>query len=170
MKLPTTKTILLVLSILFIAQIVGCVKTNYRYNKDVQNHWVLADRSSTIPEKTRHIDDFVKALDGLGFKGRYDALFLQEPTVSFDHNLDALKSLQQRLREIQTLDPNSFQYNTAIQQITAQEQGEAMELLGVFEGIYFMEHFILGWSWVGLSIGIILLIGICVCGFKLIGP
>ncbi len=153
-------TTFIICSLLLVAQIIGSVKTNYRYNNTVYNHWVLADRSSTIQEKSRHIDDFVKALDGCGFKGRYDAFFLKEPTVSFDRNLDALKSLQQRLRDIETMDPNSFQYNTAIQQIAAQEQGEAHEMLGVFWGIYFLEHFIWGWDWIGVLTFFVLLIGI----------
>jgi hypothetical protein len=48
--------------------------------------------------------------------------------------LEAVKTLAERLDQIKKLDPNSFEYNTAIQQITGQEQGEAEVIT---QNIYF---------------------------------
>lgn len=44
------------------------------------------------------------------------------------------------------MDANSFQYNTAIQQITQQEQGEAIDMLSVFQGCWYKENYILLWG------------------------
>jgi hypothetical protein len=48
-------------------------------------------------------------------------IFKHAPSNSFNYNLTALKSLRDRLNQIRGMDPNSFQYQTAIHQITEQE-------------------------------------------------
>jgi hypothetical protein len=77
---------------------------------------------------------------------------------SFDMNFDALKTLQVRLHEIEKMDITSFQYQTAIQQITSQEQGDAMSMLTVFEGTWFKENHFLLWGWVCSTLVIILIV------------
>ena len=42
----------------------------------------------------------------------------------------------------------SFEYQTAIQQITAQEQGEAQAMLEVFSGIWWKNNYIFLWDWI----------------------
>lgn len=49
------------------------------------------------------------------------------------------------------MDANFFQYNTAIQQITQQEQGEAIDMLSVFQGCWYKENYILLWDWIGCT-------------------
>ena len=44
----------------------------------------------------------------------------------------------------------SFEYQTAIQQITAQEQGEAQAMLEVFSGIWWKNNYIFLWEWVAV--------------------
>ena len=46
------------------------------------------------------------------------------------------------------MDPSSFQYNTAIEQITKQEQGEASAMSGVLYGCYALQSYPLGWGWI----------------------
>jgi len=121
---------------------------HYNYNRDYQSSWDLAEKASTIPQKLEYIQQFVNVLEVSPMRGKHDALFFPTPDNSFEENLKALKSLQSRLIEIREMNPNSFEYNTAIQQITGQEQGEAQEMLSIFSGTWWIvNHFFL-WNWV----------------------
>jgi hypothetical protein len=127
----------------------------YQYNNSYDNLWTLADRSSTIVAKRDYISSFVKALENGKAKGDftdYNAIWLKTPMNNFNKNLDALKTLASRLDEIQGMDPNSFQYNTAIQQITGQEQGEAKELIHVFQGCWLLKMHPFVWEWIGMLV------------------
>jgi hypothetical protein len=150
---------LLVLFFIVLLVDIGCtIKANYEYEKKIESYWALADKASSIPKKLEGIDKFVIALDNAGMKGEYNALILSTPNNSFDANFDALKSLQTRMHEIEHMDVNSFQYQTALSQITEQEQGQAHAMLSVFKGTYWKAHYILLWDWIG-TINWILCIG-----------
>lgn len=145
---------------LLISSIIYGVTCNYRYEKEISSYWNLADKSSTITKKAEYIDKFVAAMEKQSFIGKYNAIFTKTADNSFDENFQALKTLQQRLHEISDMDVTSFQYQTAIQQITEQEQGEAYLMLNVFKGIYIKDNYFLLWNWVcGLQV-ILCLIGI----------
>jgi len=139
---------------LFLAIIItyGQVAANYNYQKRYSYHWHLADKSSTIVAKENHINAFVKALKDGKARGDFsenNAIFLKTPDNSFDANYAAVETLASRLKEIQQMDPRSFEYNTAIQQITAQEQGEADRLMSVFYGCYELSNYFYIWGWIG---------------------
>lgn len=72
---------------------------------------------------------------------------LQTSDNNFSTNVIVLGTLVDRLKEIQGMNPNSFEYNTAIQQITAQEQGEAHRMLLVFEHCWDMASYPIMWGW-----------------------
>ena len=148
----------IVCSILIIGRITTRVIAKYNYSKDIESQWELADKCSTIADKAVYMDNFVTALDNAGLDGQFNAIFLKTPSNSFDLNYKAVKSLQTRLKEISKMDITSFEYQTAIQQITQQEQGEACGMLKVFKGVYIKEHYPLLWNWVGITTGILLLI------------
>lgn len=146
---------------ILIWQTVLSVRGNYEYEAAIAAEWSLADKSSTIPAKKEHLDKFVAALEGQGFQGQYNAIIYPTPDNSFDTNLAALKTLQGRLHEIEKMDVTSFQYQTAIQQITAQEQGEAQKMLQVFEGVWWKTHHFMAWDWIQIIwvlFGLLLLI------------
>lgn len=126
------------------------VRGYYEYTREIGSFWDLADRASTIPQKAHYIDNFVAALESQGFDGEHNAVLFPTPENSFDKNLEALKSLQGRLREIEKMDVTSFQYQTAIQQITAQEQGEAGAMLNVFSGVWWKRRHFIVWDWMVL--------------------
>lgn len=163
--MKTFLTILAASVLLLIVWIVAYLRADYYYEANVQSEWELADKSSTIPAKREHLDRFVATLERQNLQGRYDALIFPTPNNSFDANFAALKTLQSRLQEIEGMDVKSFEYQTAIQQITAQEQGEAQSMLKTFFGAWMLrEHFLL-WDWVGVSIVIFLSLAIIVAGF-----
>jgi len=139
----------LISAVAFIALSVTTVVGHYQFERDYLSSWNLADKSSTIAEKSAYIDKFVTTLETSNLQGQYNAILLTTPDNSFDLNLEALKSLQLRLKEIQTMNITSFEYQTAIQQITAQEQGEAHQMLGVFEGVWWKTNHFMLWEWVG---------------------
>jgi hypothetical protein len=144
-------TILLITGIIIIC---GCIVNNisgrYSYERNFNSFWNLADKSSTLEAKREYIGKFITALSKGNFEGKYNAVFLTTPDNSFDMNFKALNTLYQRLDEIKTMNPSSFEYQTAIQQITAQEQGEAEPMLAVFRGIWWKENHFFLWDWMGL--------------------
>ena len=101
------------------------------YETKVESNWDLAEKASTIEQKSEYIDKYVASIDTNKLKGTYNAIFFPTPSNSFDENFKAVQSLQKRLKEISTMDVESFAYQTAIQQITQQEQAEAKEANGV---------------------------------------
>jgi hypothetical protein len=127
------------------------VKANYKLEKDIMCNWELADKASTITQKSEYIDKFVKSLEDQKYQGTYNAIVFQTPNNSFDENMKALKSLQSRLHEIQEMNPSSFEYQTAIQQITQQEQGEAQEMLSELKGLWFKNNYPFLWDWICLT-------------------
>lgn len=144
------------------------VRAHYEYEREVKASWTLADKSSTIPAKRQHLDKFVSILENQGLNGRYNALMYPTADNSFDANVTALKTLQQRLHEIEGMDIRSFEYQTAIQQITAQEQGEAQAMLEVFEGTWYLKNHFLMWDYVSILIFILLGATAVVSGFILL--
>lgn len=124
--------------------IVGC----YQIEKNIFSYWNIADKASTIEKKSEYIDKFVEAIEKQNFEGKYNALVLTTPDNGYEYNFIALKSFQDRLRQIENMDIKSFEYQTAIQQITSQEQGEAAPMLKVFQGLWWKENHIMLWNWI----------------------
>ena len=149
--------------ILFAGQIKGCVKSEFKFENRFLSSWSLADKSSTIDAKSQYIDKFVA--DIISNKEEfadYDAVWLKTPNNSFENNLNALVSLKNRLSEIKGMDPTSFQYNTAIQQITQQEQGEAGGMISVIQGCWDLHNYSSVWNWIGFCFTIFSLVLIIV--------
>lgn len=159
-------------AVLTIWMIVTQVVSTYRFEKNYSQLWELADKSSTIPAKQQYISKFVSALEAGYANGefsRHDAIWLTTPNNSFEANLTALKSLASRLEEIQGMNPSSFEYNTAIQQITAQEQGESRQLLNVINGCYELKNYPIIWKWIGGTLCVVvavLAVGACIWLFE----
>ena len=127
----------------------------YKYNNEIESYWRLADKSSTISKKIEGIDKYIAALENPILQGKHNAIFLTTPDNSFDANFEALKSLQQRLHDIEKMDVKSFEYQTAMQQLTGQEMGEANDMINTFKSIWWKEHHIMLWNWIGTT-GILL--------------
>ena len=161
--MKTGGILLLVGSIVFsVIWIFVAVGVNAEWQTKIGANWTLADKSSTIAEKSDYINKFVVALEGAKLEGTNDALFFPTPNNSFDLNLKALKTLQARLETIKTMKQDSFEYQTAIQQITAQEQGEAQEMLSVLQGSWYKVNHYLLWNSLIFLFGIIF---ICIMFF-----
>lgn len=146
--------------IVFVCMAIGGCNAHYGYIRQIENYWTLADRSSTIEAKSDYIDKFVEAIEKSNM-AEYNAILLPTPENSLKNNLDALKTLRDRLHQIKTMNPSSFEYNQAIQQITAQEQGEAKELLLNIDGCWTKANYLYLWDWVGVCLFVFgLLVGI----------
>lgn len=152
-------------SIMITASVITCIIADYSYKNNYASYWELADKSSTIEKKQEYIDKFVEALKSAGLEGEHNAVWLTTPDNSFDRNIEALESLQLRLNEIKTMDIRSFEYQTAIQQITAQEQGEAQAMIKTLKGIWWKKHHFFTWSWLLpcniLFCIVVIIIGLC---------
>lgn len=148
--------------------LVRAVSANNEYANKIQNHWTLADRASTIEAKREHIKSFVNAIENSNIQDEHDAIFFENPENSAFHNLEAVKSLAQRLDQIKDMNPSSFEYQTAIQQITAQEQGEAQNMLRVLENCWMKKYHWFYWK-AGIIIMIVIFGIMAILGIMLMG-
>jgi hypothetical protein len=137
------------------------VYADYIFEKNYMYAWNLSDKASTIEAKAKYINEFVTCIESNRSEfASHAVVFLKTPNNSFNCNLDAIKTLRDRLETIKTMKENSFEYQSAIQQITAQEQGQAHELISIFESCYILQSFPMIWEWKGFLwfIGFITLI------------
>ena len=132
--------------VLIAVYVVGNLRVAAQYENQLGGYWTLSVRASSLPLKLQYLNQFVAAVDSAHLSGHNAVLF---PTVQNDvgQNIGTLKSLQQRLNEIQTMDVMSFQYQQAIAQITAQEQGEAEAMLSDIAGTWCLEYHPWLWAW-----------------------
>jgi hypothetical protein len=112
----------------------------------VDAYWSLSDKASTLDQKSAYLDQYVSGIEGQTFAPNNATIFPTANTA-FAQNLIALKSLQGRMHQIKGMDESSFAYQTAIQQITAQEQGEAQALTSTLEGCWMLQHHPMLWGW-----------------------
>jgi len=154
-------TILVILSVtfLFIFSFFYYYYAIYKWNKMVKSYWDLADKSSTLEAKSYYIDQFVEALENLKL-AEYSTILFKTPNNNVRKNLEALKTLQLRLRKAKQMNINSFEYQKAIEQITAQEQGEAKEMIDVIHQGWLLANYPLFWVWSAIFIFVL----ICVMG------
>ena len=168
MGLKTIGSLLICFSLLLAALIiVSDIRIGYKFEKKYGSYWELADRSSTLEAKEQYITQFVDALEkNNGDFAVHNALFLKTPQNAFENNVEALITLRDRLKEVKGMNKTSFEYQTAIQQITAQEQGEADLLMDDIKSAYYLEQNIFTWEWVEafslLMLGIIFWVGVII--------
>ena len=117
------------------------------YSNFAGSYWELSDKASTLQQKSTYLDQYVAALKTPGKFAPNNAAIFPTPNNSFDQNMVALLSLQGRMHEIQGMDAQSFAYQTAISQITAQEQGEAHGMTSTFEGCWYLQNHWFLWGW-----------------------
>jgi len=117
----------------------------YTFDKIALSYWKLADKSSTLEAKSYYIDKFVESLENLKFS-EYNAIFFKTPNNNVRKNLETLKTLQNRLKKAKQMDVNSFEYQKAIEQITAQEQGEAKGMIDTIKGGWKLANYPLFWK------------------------
>lgn len=142
-----------VLALIFL--IIQELRATYRWERDIGSYWTLADKQSTIAAKAVYIEKFVVAIEKEKITG-YNAVIFKTPDNDVSKNVEALKTLRDRLNEIKNLNPESFAYQTAIQQITAQEQGEAQGMISQIQGCWLLHNgYWYVWNWIG---------GILICG------
>lgn len=142
-----TGFLLIILCIVFIS-IRSCHRLNAEaeYNTKIGSNWELGERASTISQKKEYIHNYADALKASNLTGLNANLIYETPDASFDNNMIALQSLCDRLDSIATMDEGSFEYQTAIQQITQQEQAEAGAMTEVFYDCWLREYHYSFWN------------------------
>lgn len=167
MKIASGSLVILFAVGAFIGLIITTVQANYNWDSQYGSQWSLGVKASTIAQKSDYIDKFVAALDSSGLSGTQNTLFWPTPDNNFDENMKALKSLQKRLHDIQGMNENDFAYQSAIQQITAQEQDDNTKVLDELEGAWWKVHYPFLWNPfynIAIVIGlfILLIVGVAV--------
>lgn len=122
------------------------------YTNTVQGNWDMADRASTIKQKSEYMDKFISAVESSELEGLNSSYWYPTIESDFDQNFLALKSLQTRLHEIDSMDVTSFAYQTAIQQITEQEQGLAHTMLDHIKSCWIQKNYYGYWNPVSVFI------------------
>lgn len=162
--MKTCITIVIVMTLFSLWLIIHAININYVYNRDILYHWRLADKSSTIEAKYEHLSQFIMAFDTNKLNGTYNAIVFKTPDNYFNANYQALNTLVIRLWQIKDMDMNTFQYQTAIQQITDQEQGEADIMLKQLKGCWYLaNHYFLLWKYIFAAEIILLVIAYVFC-------
>ena len=158
-------TLIIIGVLLGVGYFLGNIYAGYKYTNDYSSQWSLADKSSTIQAKADYINSFVSKIEANKNQfADHDAIILKTQDNSFENNLNALKTLRDRLKTISTMNESDFAYQTAIQQITAQEQGEAQALLAVIQGSYYLRTYPVYWGWIQ-EITLAIIFGIIALGF-----
>jgi len=111
---------------LLVFHVIREIYTNYKCDRDLLSYWNLSNKASTLKQKSLYLDEFVANLEAAHLSGN-NALLLKTPDNSYDQNIITLKSLQSRMEEIKGMDVRSFEYQQAMYQISAQEEGVSME-------------------------------------------
>ena len=119
-----------------------CVYANFNWENNVYSNWTLSDKSSTLQAKSDYMDKFVLALQSNNLADN-SALIWKTADTDCQKNVDAVKTLRDRLTQIKGMDETSFQYQQAIQQITAQEQGQADGMIATLHSCYQKTHYYL---------------------------
>jgi len=129
------------------------VKEHYDFKTNYKSYWELSDRSSTLQAKEQYISQFVEQINLNKDKfAEYNAVIFKTPQSGFENNLKAVETLRDRLISIQGMNETDFAYQTAIQQVTEQEQGEAQSMLSDIEGCFTLKNYPIIWEWYGLIV------------------
>lgn len=137
------------------------VSANYEYSNTIGSYWELSDKSSTLIQKSTYLDKYVTSLETAKLAVN-NAIIFPTPNNNVEQNMIALKSLQGRMHQIHNMDEQSFAYQTAIQQITAQEQGEGHKLIDTFKGAWFLANYPSLWGWIDGVIWLCIVVSIII--------
>lgn len=162
-RIIVCSALILFVAIFCAVSISQCVSASMEWNERVGYAWDMADKSSTLTEKSKYIDEYISRLKDVEHE-EYGAIVYKIKSNRYDLNLKALETLGQRLKQVQKLDVNSFAYQTAIQQITAQEQGEAQNMIKVFYNAFILKKYWWAFSTVQAWVWVIFTIVFLVCG------
>ena len=152
---------LIISSILLAVTVINFISMKNEWIDLHGNHWTMAERASTIEAKTEKVTKFYQSI----MENRQDfssssALFWKNQDNNLGNNLVSLKTLVDRLADIQKMNVSSLEYQMAIKQITENEMDQASEMINVIKGSwcmnnYFMTYNFGGWLFMGSIIGII---------------
>ena len=119
--------LLMVASILLCAGalIHGGIYASYSYDVRMGQYIRLADDSSTAESKLEYLKKFEEVVSSNIFRNEARYVFKKE-RLTRDKQLKVLSTLQTRLQDAVEMDPLSFEYQTAMQQITGQEFDHAL--------------------------------------------
>ena len=128
-----------------ICSLVIAVMTDYHYGVQINQHLKLADDASTAEVKLEHLNNYVDAVK-LNVK-RNDARYIfKQKQYTRDTQLEILDTLIIRLEDLTAMNPQSFEYQTGMGQITGQEFDNVLSRVNsIFWDCYRRETV---WRWI----------------------
>jgi hypothetical protein len=117
---------------------------NYKWKCEAEQYMLLADDASTADIKLLYLRQYRRAIEQKVTRNDARYIFTQE-RLTRDAQLGVLATLICRLEQISTMDAKSFEYQTAMQQVTGQEFDHAMtDVDGVFKDCWRRQSI---WRW-----------------------
>ena len=93
----------------------------YPYNANIGSYFDLSDKASKLDTKLDYLKQYSNALVESGLNEGQSTVFFQTKETSLEENYKVLQSLIERMEETKEMEINSFEYQTAIKQITEDE-------------------------------------------------
>lgn len=97
------------------------IPTNYEYDLSIGSFFELSDKASKLDVKLVYLKQYAAALENAGLDTGQTTVFFPTRETSLEENYRVLSSLVTRMEEISGMEIDSFQYQTAMQQITENE-------------------------------------------------
>ena len=98
----------------------------YIYDVRIGQYLSLSDDASTAEKKLEYIDKYIASINK--YIHRNDARFVfKRERLTCDVQLIVLETLKQRLEETTRMNPESFEYQQAMAQISGQEYGHTLD-------------------------------------------
>jgi hypothetical protein len=123
---------------------IWCYLPGYNYRQQVSGYLMLADDASTAKLKLEYIEQYKDAVHKhvYGKNARY---IWKTPQTNINYQKNVLDSLVDRVKQTSLLDEKSFEYQTAMNQITGQEfEGAMSSTNSLFYDAYKRQR---GWSY-----------------------
>lgn len=129
--------------IIAIALSVGTYMASFSYKQNVESYLSMADDASTASLKLEHLLEYKKSVLKV-VKGNDARFIFKTPQTKKAAQMAILDSLIDRVSTTAEMEPDSFEYQTAMNQITGQEfRGTINSTNKMFFGMYSRQN---GWN------------------------
>lgn len=134
---------------------------SYFYKVKIGQYLSLSDDASTATKKLEYVNEYVDAINKQIDKDDARFIFKQE-RLTKTAQLVILSTLKQRLEETTRMNPESFEYQQAMAQISGQEYDHTLDSIdNIIHSCWFRQNmFVVFILWFGWAVYIVLT---CVC-------
>ena len=142
------------------------VYSSYFYDVKISQFVKLADDASTADKKLEYLLKYENAIRSFIWNNEARYVFKRE-RLTRDKQLEIIGTLVQRLTEAKTMNPVSFEYQTAMSQITGQEFNHTLaDIDSIIHDCWLRQSafavFCLWFAWIPCLLGILIGVGLLI--------